>query len=63
VQGKPNRVRAPYAEALETHRLATTVARSAREGRPIDVAPMPVSVASVDRDENGSRGMDILLPT
>ncbi|MCA1645062.1 MAG: Gfo/Idh/MocA family oxidoreductase [Chloroflexi bacterium] len=31
VQGKQNRVRAPYAEALKTHRLSTTAARSARE--------------------------------
>jgi predicted dehydrogenase len=37
VQGKPNRIRAPYAEALGTHRLAVTAARSAREGRPLVV--------------------------
>lgn len=35
VQGGPNRIRAPYAEALKTHRLATETARSARERRPI----------------------------
>jgi predicted dehydrogenase len=32
-----DRVRAPYAEALRTHRLACAVARSAVEGRPVDV--------------------------
>jgi predicted dehydrogenase len=37
VQGKANRIRVPYAEALETHRLATAIARSAREGRVLDV--------------------------
>ena len=37
VQGKPNRVRAPYREALATHRLVTTAARAAREGRVLDV--------------------------
>jgi predicted dehydrogenase len=39
VQGKENRVRAPYHEALRTHRLATAAARSAREGRPISLQP------------------------
>ncbi len=43
VQGKPNRVRAPYAEALLTHRLAIGAARSAHEGRPVAVSP-PVDV-------------------
>jgi len=37
VQGKPNRIRAPYAEALRTHRLAATATRSAREGRPLEI--------------------------
>ena len=37
VQGKPNRIRAPYAEALRTHRVAVTAVRSAREGRPLVV--------------------------
>ncbi|GMA15459.1 Gfo/Idh/MocA family oxidoreductase (plasmid) [Deinococcus metallilatus] len=32
VQGKPNVIRAPYAEALKTHRLTLAAARSAREG-------------------------------
>jgi len=35
VQGKVNRIRAPYHEALRTHRLATAATRSAREGRPV----------------------------
>src|SRR3954453_12929048 len=35
VRGRPDRIRAPYAEAMRTHRLATETARSAREGRPI----------------------------
>ncbi|MEJ1160498.1 Gfo/Idh/MocA family protein [Prosthecomicrobium sp. N25] len=35
VLGRPNRIRAPYAEALKTHRLTMAAARSAREGRPI----------------------------
>ena len=39
VQGKPNRVRVPYAEALRTHRLAAAAARSAREGRALDLEP------------------------
>jgi predicted dehydrogenase len=38
VQGGPNRIRAPYPEALKTHRLATETARSAREHRPISLA-------------------------
>ena len=32
VQGKENRIRSPYAEALKTHRITTAAARSAREG-------------------------------
>ena len=39
VQGKADRIRAPYAEALATHRLVTTAVRSAREGRVLDVTP------------------------
>jgi predicted dehydrogenase len=35
VQGKPNRIRAPYIEALRTHRLASSAARSARERCPL----------------------------
>jgi predicted dehydrogenase len=37
VQGKPNRIRAPYSQALQTHLLVTTAARAAREGRPLDL--------------------------
>ncbi len=37
VRGQPNRIRAPYAEALRTHRLVLAAARSAREGRPLDL--------------------------
>ena len=44
VQGKPNRIRAPYAEALKTHRLVTLAMRSAREGRPLDADPTATEV-------------------
>ena len=48
VRGRPNRIRAPYAEALKTHRLATETARSARERRPIHLdRPVAPQVASV----------------
>lgn len=40
VQGKMNRIRTPYAEALKTHRLVTAAAQSAREGRVVDVGGM-----------------------
>ncbi len=39
VQGKENRIRCPYPEALTTLRLALAIERSAQEGRVIDVAP------------------------
>jgi predicted dehydrogenase len=32
VQGRENRIRCPYAEALKTHRVALAISRSAREG-------------------------------
>jgi predicted dehydrogenase len=35
VQGKPNRIRAPYADVMNTHRLTTAAARSIREGCPV----------------------------
>ena len=35
VAGGENRIRAPYGEALVTHRLVQAVGRSAREGRPV----------------------------
>lgn len=38
VQGKENRIRCPYGEALETHRLALAVSLSARSGQPITFA-------------------------
>ena len=38
VRGGPDRVRAPYAEALRTHRLACALARSAAAGRPVSLA-------------------------
>ncbi len=37
VQGRANRIRVPYAEALATHRLVTTAAESALRGRPIQL--------------------------
>ena len=39
VRGVENRIRAPYAEALQTHRLAIAAARSAREGRLLELRP------------------------
>jgi len=44
VQGRPNRIRAPYSEALQTHRLTTAAARSVREGRRVLVQPEPLHV-------------------
>jgi predicted dehydrogenase/glycosyltransferase involved in cell wall biosynthesis len=35
VQGKEDRIRVPYHEALKTHRLACALARSAAEARPV----------------------------
>ncbi|MFL5734545.1 MAG: Gfo/Idh/MocA family protein [Chloroflexia bacterium] len=37
VQGKPSKIRVPYAEALKTHRVATATARSAHEGAVIEL--------------------------
>ncbi len=37
VQGQPDRTRTTYAGALRTHRVTTTVLRSAAEGRPLPV--------------------------
>ncbi|MGI4732825.1 MAG: glycosyltransferase [Janthinobacterium lividum] len=39
VRGGENRIRCPYADALETLRLALAIEESARLGRSIDVAP------------------------
>ena len=38
VQGKQNRIRCPYGEAVATHRLALAIGESARSGRAIDLA-------------------------
>ena len=38
VQGRPDRTRASYAEALRTHRVTTTAMRSAAAGQPLRVA-------------------------
>lgn len=35
VQGKPNCIRAPYAEAMQSHRLALAATESARTGQPV----------------------------
>jgi len=42
VRGRPNHIRVPYSEALETHRLVTGAVRSAREGRSITLRPETV---------------------
>lgn len=39
VAGRGNDVRAPYAEALRTHRLGLGIAESAATGRPVRLAP------------------------
>lgn len=39
VRGGPCQVRAPYEEALRTHRVATAAARAAREGCSIEIHP------------------------
>ncbi len=44
VQGKPNRIRVPYTEALKTHRLVTTAVRSAREGCVLELGTEQVYV-------------------
>jgi predicted dehydrogenase len=37
VQGKDDRIKVPYDDALKTHRLACAVARSAAEARPVEL--------------------------
>jgi myo-inositol 2-dehydrogenase / D-chiro-inositol 1-dehydrogenase len=37
VQGKPCRIRAPYPEALRTHRVAVAAATAAREGSTVEI--------------------------
>jgi predicted dehydrogenase len=44
VQGGPNLIRAPYAEALQTHRLTLAAARAARTGLPVDPRAQEVGV-------------------
>jgi len=39
VQGKENHIRCPYADAVETHRLALAVVESARSGVAVSIAP------------------------
>lgn len=39
VQGKENHIRCPYADAVETHRLALAVVESARSGAAVAIAP------------------------
>ncbi|WP_203234590.1 glycosyltransferase [Sphingomonas solaris] len=40
VKGKENRIRCPYGEAVETHRLALAVGESARTGQAIAIGPV-----------------------
>lgn len=40
VRGRRNAVRVPYQEALRTHRVACALARSADEGRPVELEPV-----------------------
>jgi predicted dehydrogenase len=53
VQGKPNRIRAPYHEALKTHQLVTTAAQAARTGQVLDLA---AGAAPAATGEGMSRG-------
>ena len=46
VQGKGNRIRVPYAEALRTHRLATAAVRSARSGQVLELQPEVAGAAT-----------------
>jgi predicted dehydrogenase len=39
--GGPDRIRAPYAEAMRTQRLTVAATRSAREGQRVDLDPTP----------------------
>ncbi len=39
VQGKLNKIRAPYSEAIKTHRLTIAATHSAQEGRALDLEP------------------------
>jgi predicted dehydrogenase len=44
VQGKPNRIRASYAEALKTHRITMAAEESARSGRIVRLEEEPAHV-------------------
>ena len=55
VRGKENRVRVPYAEALQTHRLATAAARSAREGKALELRPEAADPAAGPYTPSGAR--------
>lgn len=45
VQGRQNRIRANYREALKTHLLTTTATRAARAGQALDLDPSPAGEA------------------
>jgi len=45
VQGKENRIRAPYSEALLTHRVTTAAVQSIEEQRPIRLGDAAMSLA------------------
>ncbi len=47
-RGDPTAVRAPYAEAVATHRVGCALALSARTGVPVELGPVGVSAASPD---------------
>lgn len=46
VAGRPVQIRAPYAEALQTHRLACALTASALHGTPVDLPTRPVEVGA-----------------
>lgn len=48
VKGGDNKIRAPYAEALKTHRLTMAALRSAESGRPVD--PRELEAARSERE-------------
>ncbi|WP_082490608.1 glycosyltransferase [Aureimonas sp. Leaf454] len=43
VRGGENRIRCPYADALETHRLALAVVQSARSGQAVRLSPPAIA--------------------
>jgi predicted dehydrogenase len=58
VRGIGDDVRAPYAEALRTHRLACALASSAATGRPARPAGGPEADVPAARDAAGARRAD-----